>query len=473
MGRAHRTMLLLGLAFVLLAPFAHAQQIGPDARLSVTPESLSVGPGGSENLVAEVQNAGNRDASTRLTFSAPPAGWTIGFAEPAQRQAFTVAAGATVRVTLRALVDAAGNAQTGDVGFTATMNNDLGQPTSSANDKVVLNYVAPAPPPEIIPAPDRTPVIVGSVVGGLAVVLVALYLYDSSTVRIRIQPLEGGPITLGSSGVFVSEVTNTGLRPRNIQLRVRGLPRGWVAAFAFPSVLLEPKETSQVPLSVKVPTTAGSVEKVSIEVAARPGPYSAWLRKAQVPASVVDPEARLRMPPPASGQPKPAEASPGHRPPPKTFTRPAGLEHSVDDLEGMGPEQRDALHRAGVARTDQLRQADVSDLSHFTEIPRTKLEDWQAMADLLRILGVGPHVAALLVFSGIRSPEELAKQTPALLRKRVESYLRGAEGEPIGADAYLAHGALWIEGARGVLGFGPGGRRLPRASEGPPIGGAA
>ena len=72
-------------------------------------------------------------------------------------------------------------------------------------------------------------------------------------------------------------------------------------------------------------------------------------------------------------------------------------------IEGIGPVYADKLLKVGIETTDELLLVDPNRVAKRTGMPYTLIEAWQDMADLLRILGVGPEYAEALNKIGIDS----------------------------------------------------------------------
>jgi len=100
----------------------------------------------------------------------------------------------------------------------------------------------------------------------------------------------------------------------------------------------------------------------------------------------------------------------------------AGLK--LIQIEGIGPVYADKLLKVGIETTDELLLVDPKRVAKRTGISYTLIEAWQDMADLLRILGVGPEYAEALNKIGIDSCAELAQRdaetTLAKLNELVE-----------------------------------------------------
>lgn len=105
-----------------------------------------------------------------------------------------------------------------------------------------------------------------------------------------------------------------------------------------------------------------------------------------------------------------------------------GLKPSIDnieDIEGIGPKFATQLAKAGVKNVNGLLQAGKSPAgrSAIAEKSGIKLESitaWVKQADLLRVSGVSPDWAELMIASGVDSVKELAQRDAGNLRSSME-----------------------------------------------------
>ncbi len=104
----------------------------------------------------------------------------------------------------------------------------------------------------------------------------------------------------------------------------------------------------------------------------------------------------------------------------------AGLK--LIQIEGIGPVYADKLLKVGIETTDELLLVNPRRVAKRTGIPYTLLEAWQDMADLIRILGVGPEYAEALNKIGIDSCAELAQRDPAQTLERLKELVEKVLG---------------------------------------------
>lgn len=106
--------------------------------------------------------------------------------------------------------------------------------------------------------------------------------------------------------------------------------------------------------------------------------------------------------------------------PPEPRPDPFGDIHPVIELEGIGEVYSKALKKAGVSDTRRLWQADAETVAEAAGASQKVARRWQAQAELMALDEVGPQYAELLVRSGVTSIEELKRQDPAELLKKIE-----------------------------------------------------
>lgn len=89
----------------------------------------------------------------------------------------------------------------------------------------------------------------------------------------------------------------------------------------------------------------------------------------------------------------------------------------VETIEGIGAIEGERLRTAGIATVDELLDKGAgrggrAALAMIVEVAEATILDWVNAADLMRITGVGPESAELLLAVGVDSPAELARRNP-------------------------------------------------------------
>lgn len=81
----------------------------------------------------------------------------------------------------------------------------------------------------------------------------------------------------------------------------------------------------------------------------------------------------------------------------------------VGEIEGVEPVQVEMLAKSGIRTAMDLWMASPVYVSNKSGIASNKILGWQQTADLMRLDGVGPEYAALLVAAGVKTTRELAE----------------------------------------------------------------
>ncbi len=94
---------------------------------------------------------------------------------------------------------------------------------------------------------------------------------------------------------------------------------------------------------------------------------------------------------------------------------------NVVEIEGIGDVYGQRLKALGITTTGQLKQANPETTGKAIHVHAREVRDWQSMADLMEINGVGKQFSELLVRSGIRSVDQLAGTDPAKVLAATEA----------------------------------------------------
>ena len=100
--------------------------------------------------------------------------------------------------------------------------------------------------------------------------------------------------------------------------------------------------------------------------------------------------------------------------------------YRISEIEGVGLSHAHKLEKAGITTTQHLieKARDVqarTRLAAITGISDVLLNKWVAMADLMRVKGIGKQYSVLLFAAGVDSRMRLRESKPdELLRKMVE-----------------------------------------------------
>ena len=91
----------------------------------------------------------------------------------------------------------------------------------------------------------------------------------------------------------------------------------------------------------------------------------------------------------------------------------------VIDIEGIGPVYASRLRENGIETIPELIAADATTVANQIQVEPELVREWQAMGRLIRLRGVGPQYAEVLVKAGIKTPAALAKAKAAPLAKKI------------------------------------------------------
>lgn len=100
--------------------------------------------------------------------------------------------------------------------------------------------------------------------------------------------------------------------------------------------------------------------------------------------------------------------------------------YKLDEIEGIGPTYRSKLEAAGIDNTDELLEkcgssAGRKAIATETGISSGILLKWVAMADLMRISGIGGQFGELLKASGVDTIKELRVRRADNLASKLEA----------------------------------------------------
>lgn len=131
----------------------------------------------------------------------------------------------------------------------------------------------------------------------------------------------------------------------------------------------------------------------------------------------------------------------------QTEIRPGEEAQHVMTIEAIGPAQASRLNAAGIITVPQLLAANPELVGPKVGAGADQVREWQSIADLMRVKGIGAADAELLVKSGVRSAPHLAAADPAELTAR----LQDAERRKVrigGTTVTPAQTQKWIDAAR-------------------------
>ncbi len=133
---------------------------------------------------------------------------------------------------------------------------------------------------------------------------------------------------------------------------------------------------------------------------------------------------------------------------PAVSIRPGDEKHHVLAIEGIGPKYASRLNAVGIITIPQLAQADPDEVANQLDVMPDLVREWQAMADLIRVKGVGPQSAEVLVRAGVKSVAQLATLSPEEVSQKVKETEAGRKVRIQGQDVSPGVAKRWVEAAR-------------------------
>lgn len=125
-----------------------------------------------------------------------------------------------------------------------------------------------------------------------------------------------------------------------------------------------------------------------------------------------------------------------------------GDSHPVEAIEGVGAKLAARLQGAGVHTTDELYRAPTEALATAIDVPEETVNEWQTMAELIMVNGIGPQYAEALALAGIDGIDGLKKGTPTAIAEQVNDYLDSREVRLTAGTISATRVAAWQKAAR-------------------------
>lgn len=102
----------------------------------------------------------------------------------------------------------------------------------------------------------------------------------------------------------------------------------------------------------------------------------------------------------------------------------------IVDIEGIGPKFAKMLNEVGIKTTEDLRKESIIEMSEATDISTKLLFKWQCMADLFRVRRAAEEYTEVLFEMGIQTVRELSEQDPDELHNEVKQFAEEAKEKP-------------------------------------------
>ena len=125
--------------------------------------------------------------------------------------------------------------------------------------------------------------------------------------------------------------------------------------------------------------------------------------------------------------------------------------YRLTEIEGISPDYARKLDKAGITTTEHLlaRGSDAKargQLALETGVAEKHLTRWVAMADLMRIKGVGRQYGELLMEIGVESTQKLQTMKPQELLRLMEEHKKTKK--LVGGVPKLAEVEQWLNELR-------------------------
>jgi len=137
---------------------------------------------------------------------------------------------------------------------------------------------------------------------------------------------------------------------------------------------------------------------------------------------------------------------------------PAEARAPIEAVEGIAEVYGKKLRAQGVNTLQDLLDSDTQSLAAATDLSHELLAKWQSQVQLQVVNGIGPQYSELLVRAGIRSMEELARQEPGPLAKRLNDYEASLGKRVQGTLIDPTRTENWVAQARELTGVKPSAR---------------
>lgn len=120
---------------------------------------------------------------------------------------------------------------------------------------------------------------------------------------------------------------------------------------------------------------------------------------------------------------------------PEPITKAPTISHKIEKIEGIGKSLGNKIRKIGVKTTKDLlktcsTKTGFQQVVEATKVPEDIVTQWVSMADLMRIPSVDGQIAELMLASGIKSPEVLAKANSIALSDEMATINRREKKVP-------------------------------------------
>lgn len=128
--------------------------------------------------------------------------------------------------------------------------------------------------------------------------------------------------------------------------------------------------------------------------------------------------------------------------------RPGEEKQHIMEIEGIGKVYASRLNAQGVITVPQLLAVNVDNIASAIDATPELVAEWQAMGKLLRVKGIGPQSAEILVRAGIRSVQQLAAEDPTALSNKIRDLEKSRKIRIQGMDVTPVVAKRWVDTAK-------------------------
>ncbi|MGB1586903.1 MAG: DUF4332 domain-containing protein [Thermoplasmatota archaeon] len=117
-------------------------------------------------------------------------------------------------------------------------------------------------------------------------------------------------------------------------------------------------------------------------------------------------------------------------------------------IEGIGEKYASRLNAHGIITIPQLLRIAAIDVARKADVTEALASEWQAMARLMQVKGIGAQYAEILAMAGVHTPEALARADPDQLLARIDAVEARRKTRVLKTDIQAGHVKRFIQAAK-------------------------
>lgn len=125
-----------------------------------------------------------------------------------------------------------------------------------------------------------------------------------------------------------------------------------------------------------------------------------------------------------------------------------GDSHPLKDMAWVSGDLAKKLARFGITTTDQLCRADTAGVADIFRAPMSDVALIQAIAELMKVKGIGEQIAELLARSGVTGVRDLRGRSSTSIANAVAKFVKRHPDSKIGFEVSAARVEQWKSSAR-------------------------